>query len=247
MTDREILVISEGPKEETLIKRLFESFSARPVTVVSFKTNIYQLYKLYDSQGQDFKDLDLVSVLRGDTTRQYTDQEKEALTDSRRYTDIFLVFDLDPHDQGYSTDKILKLMNHFSDSTDAGRLYINYPMVESFWHMAAPVKWTLQTKSEFRHRIFCMANLTGYKKAVNKEGFRFSELLSTADYANVIQAHALKAGSLVGCSPKLIVEQSKLEELLRRQCRQINQSRSGFVVNTSCFLVPELYPKKVIL
>lgn len=247
MAEREILVISEGPTEKKLIQRLFKTFSVRPVTIVTFKTNIYRLYDLYEAQGQPYEDLDLISVLRSDPSRDFKVPEIEALSDSRRYTDIFLIFDFDPHVQGYSAQKILKLMGHFSDSTDTGRLYINYPMVESFQHMVLPSKSTAQTEVEFFRRNFEMANLTDYKKSVGEEGFQLSSQLTEGDYARVIRAHARKASSLVGCSTELIIQQSQLKKLLCEQCDRISQTKSGSVVNTSCFLVPELYPKKVDL
>ena len=247
MADREILVISEGPTEKKLIQRLFKVFSARPVTVVTFKTNIYRLYDLYEAQGQSYEDLDLISVLRSDSSSPFKTPEREALADSRRYTDIFLIFDFDPHAQGYSASKLLKLMTHFSDSTDAGRLYINYPMVESFRHMALPSKWTTQTEAEFLQRNFAMANLTDYKEVVDKEGFQLSNQLTEDDYVHVIQAHARKASGLIGCSPELIIQQTQLKKLLFDQCDRISQAKSGAVVNTSCFVVPELYPQRVKL
>lgn len=243
MADREILVISEGSTEKKLIQRLFKAFSVRPVTVVTFKTNIYRLYDLYEAQGQPYEDLDLISVLRSDFSSHFKTPEREAWADSRR----FLIFDFDPHAQGYSVNKLLKLMTHFSDSTDAGRLYINYPMVESFQHMALPSKRTKQTEAEFLRRNFAMADLTDYKEVGDKEGFQLSNQLTEDDYVQVIRVHAQKAGYLVECSPKSMIEQQKLEELLRRQCARISQTRSGSIVNTSCFLVPELYPKKVCL
>ena len=51
------------------------------------------------------------------------------------FTDIFLVFDYERHDPRFSEDKIAELQNYFQDSTDMGKLFINYPMVESYQHL----------------------------------------------------------------------------------------------------------------
>lgn len=38
------------------------------------------------------------------------------------------------HDPNFSEEKICRLQMYFNDSTDVGKLYINYPMVESYQH-----------------------------------------------------------------------------------------------------------------
>ena len=48
---------------------------------------------------------------------------------------ILLIFDYERHDPYFSEDKINKLQLYFRDSTDAGKLYINYPMLESYQHL----------------------------------------------------------------------------------------------------------------
>lgn len=60
-------------------------------------------------------------------------------SDSLRYkddfTNIFLVFDYERHDPKFSEKKILNMQKKFSDTTDMGKLYINYPMIESYQHL----------------------------------------------------------------------------------------------------------------
>lgn len=48
------------------------------------------------------------------------------------FTNIILIFDYERHDPYFSEEKICKLQNYFSDITDVGQLYLNYPMVESY-------------------------------------------------------------------------------------------------------------------
>ena len=45
-----------------------------------------------------------------------------------------MIFDFDPQDNRYDEKKLAHMLQFFSDSTQMGRLYINYPMVESFYH-----------------------------------------------------------------------------------------------------------------
>ena len=51
------------------------------------------------------------------------------------YSDIILIFDFDPQDDLFTSKKIEEMLEYFKESSDMGKLYINYPMVESFYHM----------------------------------------------------------------------------------------------------------------
>ena len=62
------------------------------------------------------------------------DPEKKKLFDAR-YSDVLLIFDLDPQAPDYSSEKIMEMLAYFVESSDMGKLYINYPMAESFYHM----------------------------------------------------------------------------------------------------------------
>jgi hypothetical protein len=48
---------------------------------------------------------------------------------------LFLIFDFDPQDHLFSEDKTIEMMQYFTESSDMGKLYLNYPMVEAFYHM----------------------------------------------------------------------------------------------------------------
>ena len=46
---------------------------------------------------------------------------------------IFFNFDYEAQDPNFSINKIQRLQKYFSDVTNNGQLYINYPMVESYF------------------------------------------------------------------------------------------------------------------
>ena len=46
-----------------------------------------------------------------------------------------MVFDYERHDTNFSEEKILEMQRCFVDATDMGKLYINYPMIESYRHL----------------------------------------------------------------------------------------------------------------
>lgn len=136
MATSSILLIVEGEKTEpALLGSLLNKFQMTAEFVV-FKTNIYALYKILKKANfmLNIKDV-LIAKYPG---------EKQKL--SRNFTYTYLVFDCDAHhprrnetrnrkqifmDNFYKLEEMSK---HFTDETDPtiGKLYINYPMIESF-------------------------------------------------------------------------------------------------------------------
>ena len=82
--------------------------------------------------------LDLVSVLR---TRLAADPDNPLrdIEDSSEISEIYLFFDYDIHNQNKDgtfsyaelNDQLRTMVEFFDDETGHGKLYVNYPMVES--------------------------------------------------------------------------------------------------------------------
>lgn len=134
---RRTLLIVEGDHEKNILfKALFHAFPEMGINyedVWIYGTNIYILYNdIVKEYGADWAntgdDIDLPLVI---SKKKTPDQ----LSYKEDFTDIFLVFDYERHDPGFSEDKIAELQNYFQDSTDMGKLFINYPMVESYQHL----------------------------------------------------------------------------------------------------------------
>lgn len=75
----------------------------------------------------DFESLDLVLFLN-----EHLKLDSEILLHEKDFTDIILIFDFDPQDPSYSPSILEDMLLHFDDSTSSGKLFINYPMVESY-------------------------------------------------------------------------------------------------------------------
>lgn len=125
------LLIVEGNHEKNelfrIILKAFPELSIQIEDVWIYGTNIYQLYDyIVKEYGEDWyeSDIDLPLLI---SNRQGI--EKCYKED---FTNIFLVFDYERHDPGFSVDKIRNMQAYFSDATDFGQLYINYPMIESY-------------------------------------------------------------------------------------------------------------------
>ena len=128
-----ILFVFEGKKREPALFKTIEKlfFKDSQHIVCSFGNNIYELYqRLLDLDNSG----DIVSVLReiyaGRPDSPFSENMK-----SSDFSEIYLIFDYDFQNRNISLEKmnaqLEEMLNIFSDETDNGKLYINYPMVEA--------------------------------------------------------------------------------------------------------------------
>ena len=128
-----ILFVFEGDEREPRLYRTLERlyFPKQNENIIcSFGNNIYDLYnelQEYDGDG------DIVALMR-----EHLADRGDATLDGIRNSDIseiFLFFDYDFQNSQLSLDEINRrveeMLTLFDDETDNGKLYINYPMIES--------------------------------------------------------------------------------------------------------------------
>ena len=101
-----ILVLVEGAKTDVkLMQKLFEVYGiSERYEILSYNTNIYALYREMFSDG-DPSSIDTLQNLK----EHERDAEKKKLFDNR-YSDILLIFDLDPQDPQFSGNKITEMV-----------------------------------------------------------------------------------------------------------------------------------------
>ena len=129
-----ILFVFEGVKREPdlfrTIQRLYSANRDEQI-LCSYNNNIYQLYK--DLQEYD-GDGDIVSLLMEKFAGQVDNPLKD-IAASADISEIYLFFDYDFHNRNLPLEEINKqveeMLETFDNETDCGKLYINYPMVES--------------------------------------------------------------------------------------------------------------------
>lgn len=129
------LLIVEGNHEKNeLFRLLFRCFPEMKISMEDiwiYGTNIYMLYDdIVKEYGEEWEedDIDLpfvISKKQGMAPLRYKDD----------FTNIILVFDYERHDTNFAEEKIIRMQKCFMDSTDMGKLYINYPMIESYQHL----------------------------------------------------------------------------------------------------------------
>ena len=132
-----ILFVFEGKADKTYfeaIKRLF--FPSKSETFLcTYNSNIYSLYTKLKSHDalKEMLEVDTVSVLK----EILLEKGDETLKDIREdeVSEIYLFFDYDFQENSRTLEennsRLSELLGYFTDETGRGKLYINYPMVES--------------------------------------------------------------------------------------------------------------------
>ena len=129
------LIIVEGNHEKNtlfyLLLKCFPEMKIEMENVWIYGTNIYRLnddiVKEYEECWYE-EDIDLPFVIS-------KKENRNPLCYKTNFTNIILIFDYERQDTYFSEEKIVKMQEYFSDATDVGRLYINYPMIESYQHL----------------------------------------------------------------------------------------------------------------
>ena len=241
LVNKNILIITEGDKKEiNLMKRLNELFIDDNCILVSYKTNVYQFYNnLKSYTGDDFSDLDLLLALR----EHEQDEEKKKLF-NEKYTSIILIFDYEPQDDNFKIDIINELMDYFCDASDMGQLFLNYPMVESFYHLR---KFDSEIDESFINSRFSLEELKKheYKKRAMDEGTTLDvKRMSKIQLTNILYQHACKANLIVNGVNTLpdIYNHLFLTNILNKQNSLLLQTHKGYIISTCGFYILENYP-----
>lgn len=128
------LLIVEGEHEKDVLfhalLKCFPELSIQDKNIWIYSTNIYMLYQDIEQEyGTDWdrQDVDLPFLI----AQNQNLPDRPRMTD---FTNIILVFDYERQDPYFSEEKICRLQTYFSDPADMGKLYLNYPMVESYLH-----------------------------------------------------------------------------------------------------------------
>ena len=241
MTDHNVLYIVEGETEKDLLKRLWARFEPdNRYDVYVYNTNIHVLIKSLFSDGEMDEDLEIVRELRSIEK----DEEKRRIL-SKRFEYVYMIFDFDPQDDKINMDRIGQMLDYFNDPGGNGRLYINYPMVESFRHLKS------LSDDGFKDRMVSLELLRdgGYKKLVDFEsGKEFKQLNSYTKeiFISIIKLNLQKENYILNGIFELMDEDVFFNltgsELLRMQMKSIERYESIYVINTCIFTVAEYMP-----
>lgn len=186
------------------------------------------------------ENMDLLQLLK----ENEKDAEKKKLLDEY-YSDILLIFDLDPQEPQFSENKIERMLNYFVESSDMGKLYLNYPMVEAFYHMKSI------PDDEYLSYTATMQELQAhnYKTRVSAENRNHDYrkfAVDKSECSTVIKQNIDKAWAI--CKTKIALENAsitlpKSNDILTAQLKKLNDEKALFVLCTCAFYIPDYNPK----
>ncbi len=150
------LFVVEGIGGETkllsILARSFPELEIDTNDVITYKTNISLLYhdiaKYYEDENWTDNGVEIDLPFMVSEIQKQRDQQKKQEDQKQKeqnicqsqfsvdYTNIILMFDFDLQDPHFSQDRIIALQKYFNEMTGKGKLFINYPMVESYLHFS---------------------------------------------------------------------------------------------------------------
>lgn len=215
-----ILLVVEGEKDEPRILGSASygllSLIGASYEIVTFANPIYELYDAYKNNEYD----DLVSYLRNEKGLKIDDN----VLSKNAFSAIYLIFDYEVQDHKYSDEKIKELLHHFNNETENGKLYINYPMVESYYHLEK------LPDENYNNKTISLEGLNGktYKKLVNLTTCLKKNNITNKDMCYIIMHNYNKSKFIINDYENEI----DYEKILEKQIDIKNKDNEIYVLNT---------------
>ncbi len=230
---KNILFIVEGKNGEKqlfdVIQRLFLKKEKNDFYCVPYCTNIYTMYK----EILEDPDLEIVELVREKALKE-KNMELYQILSSKKFPEVYLVFDLDPQDRGFSVSKVEEMIQFFDDETNHGKIYINYPMFESFKHFKSI------PDSDFNSYEFLVSRChkNGYKRYIDKySSVGDLSKLNREKYLIIMKQMMNKYEYLLNCDISTSKEEYNLnfsqEKLLKYMKSKLKKGKVS-VINTFC-------------
>jgi hypothetical protein len=188
--------------------------------------------------GTDSDSWDIMMHLKG----RENDPDKKNLL-SQRYAEILLIFDFEPQDPLFDEIKIREMVGLFSDSTQMGKLYINYPMVEAFYHMKSIPDPEYNTYTVSIAELNAKPRDNGYKARVDRENRSVERANFTSDKRNadmVIRQNIDKAWAIL--ESEAVVGVPPASEILESQLAKLTSEQAVDVLCTCVFYIIDYNP-----
>lgn len=181
------LIITEGEKlEKAFFSRMKDVFSMK-IDIYTFKTNVISLYDDLIKEEKDGLPSDLIEVLRH--RKMNTSEEIKILSNDFVY--VYLIFDFDYHasDNKHNiVDVIEYLTKRFDNETEDGKLYVNYPMMDSIYDQ------TVIGEDVYLEKCIQISDSSNYKSIVHKRGNnKHISDYTVNDFNTIAKQNAIKA------------------------------------------------------
>lgn len=244
------LVIVEGERLEPKFFKQFTKVYGIDMEIYIVGANIYDLYnqlKDYDFSC-DIKDL-LPNV------GNQVEGIEEILQQKFAYT--YLVFDFDAHHREIGEEhldidtvvhnnivKLREMADYFTNETDPGigRLYINYPMMESYRDCSSFFDETYCNNTVAIEDIASYKRIAGQKKLASVHIGRYTkENFSDLTRMNVYKLHKIARNIWGATTYQDYVILSEVASILDYQTQKISVEKRIDVLNTALFIVLDYF------
>ena len=238
-----ILFITEGPVDEKeFLEKMFDiCYKDKKYEIYSYNTTIHTLVSsLFDKSGHIDEDLDIKLTLR----ENEKDEEKRKIL-SQKYTEIFLIFDFEPQHNKLKFKEVKQLLNIFNDSTDKGKLYINYPMMQSYKHI------NKMPDNKFKNKKVNLKEILKYKQIVGEE--TYYQDIKKYNYPILVSMmlhHLKKINYILNGKYEILDKKEFLNidfsKLYKTQLNMFKNKQEIFVVNTAILNILDYNPSKIL-
>lgn len=247
-----VLLIVEGEDlEPGFFKRLTAAYGVN-MEIYIVGTNIYALYK-------KMKEYNFLCNIKDVLPEVGKDLEGKAEILAGNFAYTYLVFDFDAHHktpieraQDIEIDtivhnniaKLSEMAGYFVDETDPsiGKLYINYPMMESFRDCDAFFD------PSYRNRDTSIDNLRRYKSIAGQRRLsgialdKFSkENFSDLTRMNVYKLNSMMTACWDAPTYQQYLEMAECKNILDNQISKVGNERKVSVLNTALFILVDYY------
>lgn len=247
--NKQILVILEGKKPDlAIINKISTLLNLELSVQIIFGANIYELYRsIYDDEFTKIEDLsfgintfDLIKESDSETFKNHNYAILQNYT-AQDFAFIYLFFDFDP----WSATKlrplpiIKNMLNLFNEPTEQGKLYINYPSIESFNHIT----------DNFQDLYYqYQAGGDSYKKVAGSYSTEFKQYsqikkINCRNLLELIQLHLQKANFICNNDFVLPNDITEIEQvdIFDKQFIFYSQEQKTYVLSSIPIFLFEMY------
>lgn len=237
-----ILFITEGliDEPEFLSKMIDVCYRNKNYNIYSYNTTIHTLVQKLFIDGKIDEDIDIRLALR----ENEQDEEKRKIL-SQKYTEIFLMFDFEPQHNKLKFKEVEQMLKLLNDSTDKGKLYINYPMMQSYKHI------NKMPDNKFENKKVNLKEILKYKQLVGKE--TYYQDVKKYNYPILVSMmihHLKKVNYILNGKYEILDEEKFLNidflKLYKLQLNMLKNKKEIFVVNTSILNMLDYNPSKIL-
>lgn len=243
-----LFVVEGGHTEPKLIRKLAKVYGLSPDReIYPYGTNVHAMLNEIEYEFPDLSDVDLLQFLR---RREGNNGSRRAMIEGR-FTDVVLIFDYERQDSSFDQNRLKRLLEVFNDSTDMGKLYINYPMVESYKDVLMPCD------DLFLGRTIACNKCTHYKRIVSDRSKLRNLIQENGErdaFSWIIEMNVIKVLHLLNSDTNLmsfseacrkVSEGGRDIKLLQLQNHYAESDQKIYVCCTCLFFLCENWPSKI--